>query len=112
MKNTYDFQKQKIKLDIGGHRFSTTLSTLTSVPNTFFTTMLSGDYTMHPDDDDGSFFLDRDGRHFHYILNYLRSPETFELPRDPALVKELLKEAEFYKIVRPSILSSLFFSFF
>ena len=31
-----------------------------------------------PTDDEGYFFIDRDGRHFHNILNFLRSPEQFK----------------------------------
>ena len=44
MANTFTFQKQKVKLDVGGHRFSTTLATLTAVPGSYLATMFSGNY--------------------------------------------------------------------
>ena len=60
---------------------------------------LAGDYALAADEDDGSFFIDRDGRHFHCILNYLRDAASYELPSDPATLKDLAKEAEHYGIV-------------
>ena len=49
---------------------------------------------------DGSYFIDRDGSHFGYILNYLRNGvlgETFsKLPSGTA--SELLREARFYQL--------------
>ena len=46
MANIYTFQKQKIKLDIGGVRYATALSTITSVPDSFLATIFSGDYQL------------------------------------------------------------------
>ena len=71
MRDVYAFQKQKVKLDVGGHRFSTSRATLLSVPGSFLAAMFSGSYALEKDEDDGSFFIDRDGRYFHHILNYL-----------------------------------------
>lgn len=31
-------------------------------------------------DDKGNYFIDRDGRQFHHILNYLRDPTKFVVP--------------------------------
>ena len=53
----------------------------------------------HLDEDDGSYFIDRDGRHFHYVLSYLRSPAQFDPPTDATVLRELSKEAEYYKLV-------------
>ena len=47
--------------------------------------------------EDGSYFIDRDGTHFRYILNYLRSGQLV-LPEDKIVRKELLNEAEFYQV--------------
>ncbi len=71
MRGVYEFQKQKVKLDVGGHRFSTSRATLLGVPGSFLAAMFSGDHPLEKDEDDGSYFVDRDGRHFHHILNYL-----------------------------------------
>ena len=51
------------------------------------------------DEEDGSVFIDRDGRFFHLILNFLRAPAEFEVPTDAVTVRELIREAEFYKLV-------------
>ena len=47
--------------------------------------------------EDGSYFIDRDGTHFRHILNYLRTGKLV-LPDDKVVRKELLSEAEFYRI--------------
>ena len=47
--------------------------------------------------DDGAYFIDRDGTHFRYILNYLRTGRLL-LPDDELIREELLEEAEFYQI--------------
>ncbi len=46
----------------------------------------------------GSFFIDRDGTYFHYVLNYLRTGELIIPENKPHLVKMLLLEAEFYQV--------------
>ncbi|KAL9951569.1 hypothetical protein ACROYT_G044253 [Oculina patagonica] len=47
--------------------------------------------------EDGSYFIDRDGTHFRYILNYLRTGQLI-VPEDKIVRKELLAEAEFYQV--------------
>ena len=58
--------------------------------------MFSGRFDTKPGED-GSYFIDRDGTHFRYILNYLRTGKLV-LPDDKVVRKELLNEAEFYQI--------------
>ena len=41
---------------------------------------------------DGTVFIDRDGRHFHYVLNYLSGNVA-------AAEKKIIKEAEFYQLL-------------
>ncbi|EFC36059.1 predicted protein [Naegleria gruberi] len=65
-------KNQKVKLDIGGKIFVTTLSTLTSVKDTFFTGYFNDHFNPTVEDDDNSFFIDRPNEQFHLILNYLR----------------------------------------
>lgn len=96
----YAQQQDKVKLDVGGQRFSTSKSTLLSQPDTFFSEIFSGEAGIELDEDDGSYFIDRDGRHFHYILDYLRAPDEFQVPRNPVVLKELLKEIDYYRVVR------------
>ena len=73
MENRYAFQTKEGHLDVGGHKFTTSLPTLTSVPNTYLEVMFSGRYPLAADLD-GAYFIDRSGAHFGHILNYLRDP--------------------------------------
>lgn len=56
--------------------------------------MFSGRFDTKPDEDE-TYFIDRDGTHFRYILNYLLTGKLV-LPEDTVVRKELLSEAEFY----------------
>ena len=58
--------------------------------------MFSGRFDTKPGED-GSYFIDRDGTHFRYILNYLRTGELI-VPDDKIVRKELLAEAKFYQV--------------
>ena len=58
--------------------------------------MFSGRFDSKPAED-GSYFIDRDGTHFRYILNYLRTGYLLA-PEDKLVRKELLEEAQFYQI--------------
>ena len=85
-----------IKLNVGGHHFTTSLQTLTKDPNSMLAAMFSGKFEMKPSED-GAFFIDRDGTHFRFILNYLRNGELI-LPEGATFLKELEAEANFYQI--------------
>jgi hypothetical protein len=72
------------------------------VPDTYFESMFSGRFELTPDDDDGAYFIDRDGRRFHHILNFLRDPTKFKLSSDVSEGQrggELEVEAEFYGLL-------------
>ena len=58
--------------------------------------MFSGRFDTKPNED-GSYFIDRDGTHFRYILNYLRTGQLI-VPKDEIIREELLAEAEFYQV--------------
>ncbi|KAL9951567.1 hypothetical protein ACROYT_G044251 [Oculina patagonica] len=85
-----------VKLNVGGHLFSTSLETLTKDPGTMLHAMFSGRFDTKPSED-GTYFIDRDGTHFRYILNYLRT-EKLTVPEDKIIREELLTEAEFYQV--------------
>jgi len=85
-----------IKLNVGGQHFTTSLQTLTKDPGSMLHAMFSGRFESKPAED-GSYFIDRDGTHFRYILNYLRTGYLL-LPDTKLIRKELLEEAEFYQI--------------
>ena len=85
-----------VKLNVGGHYFTTSRQTLTRDPNSMLAAMFSGKFEMKPHED-GTFFIDRDGTHFRFILNYLRTGKL-TLPDGATFLKELAEEAEFYQI--------------
>ena len=85
-----------VKLNVGGQHFTTSMQTLTKDPNSMLAAMFSGRFDMKPSED-GSFFIDRDGTHFRFILNFLRTGKL-TLPEGATFIKELEEEAEFYQI--------------
>ena len=85
-----------VKLNVGGQHFTTSVQTLTKDPNSILAAMFSGRFDMKPSED-GSFFIDRDGTHFRFILNFLRTGKLI-LPEGATFTKELEEEAEFYQI--------------
>lgn len=103
MTDTADIKNEDIKstpfpsiisLNVGGHLFTTTLTTLTRNPDTMLARMFSGSFAVATDKN-GNYFIDRDGTHFRYILNYLRDGSC-NFPKH--IAKELLAEARFYAI--------------
>lgn len=86
----------QIKVNVGGTKYMSTQTTLCRYSKSFLGTMFSGHYAL-PIDDDGYFFIDRDGAIFDYILEFLRDPENFHLELLPIDIKsKLLKEAQYY----------------
>ena len=63
---------RKVVLNVGGQRFETSEATLSKVPRSFFTRLLSGAVQVARDDD-GAYFIDREGRFFFDILAWLRA---------------------------------------
>lgn len=107
-RSAYDEEKQRVSqvftgneqvvLNVGGVTFTTTHTTLQNAPApSLFAAMFSGRHTLKADQN-GHYFIDRDGRHFHDILNYLRDG-SFSYPPDGSDFKYLLElraEAEYY----------------
>ena len=87
-----------VKLNVGGKPFVTTVQTLAKDPNSMLAAMISGclfvDFQPY---EDGSFFIDRDGTYFRFILNYLRDGKLI-LPEGATFLTELKAEATFYRI--------------
>jgi len=84
-----------VKLNIGGFKFCTTSNTLTKHPETFFTGMLNGNLPTTIDED-GAYFIDRDGQFFAPILTWLR---TNEISIPSTMTKEdLIREARFFSL--------------
>ncbi|EEC00814.1 conserved hypothetical protein, partial [Ixodes scapularis] len=83
-----------IYLNVGGTRFATSRQTLTWVPDSFFTSMLSGRISSLRDET-GAIFIDRDPKLFSYILNFMRTKDIDLRELDVSVLRH---EAEFYGI--------------
>lgn len=82
-----------VKLNVGNHLFLTSFDTLTK-EDTMFKAMFSGRMEV-VQDSEGWVLIDRDGKHFDLILNYLRDG-SINLPECSQILNELLNEAKFY----------------
>ncbi len=107
-----------VKLNIGGIRYETSVATVTNDCSSMLAAMFSGLFPLTPDPQDGSYFIDRDGTHFRYILKHVEGKIKIEMliisyshlrdrglcdkgwipPLEVNVVRELLQEAEFYQI--------------
>ncbi|KAI7906730.1 uncharacterized protein BX663DRAFT_497447 [Cokeromyces recurvatus] len=92
-------QEERIKLNVGGQLYETSLSTLRKDPNSMLAIMFNENGGTIIQDADNSYFIDRDGTYFRLILNYLRD---LKLPshiiNDLKIMDELRQEAQFYKL--------------
>lgn len=91
-----------VELNVGGTAFTTTKQTLLRAGACpFFVHLLSGRFAVRRDKV-GRIFIDRDGTHFHHILNFLRdgSERWLGTARTlPACIRnDLRREAAFYSI--------------
>jgi hypothetical protein len=84
-----------VKLNIGGVKYETTVGTLTSKGDNFFTTLFSNKFRPLIDDQ-GYYFIDRDGEYFKPLLSFLRTGEL----RIPVGMSKVCveREAHFYLI--------------
>eukprot|EP00026_Physarum_polycephalum_P011253 Phypoly_transcript_11460.p1 GENE.Phypoly_transcript_11460~~Phypoly_transcript_11460.p1 ORF type:complete len:250 (+),score=50.89 Phypoly_transcript_11460:66-815(+) len=84
-----------VHLNVGGVKYTTTSATLLQQGENYFTGLLSGKF---PDllDENGAYFIDRNGTYFGVVLEYLRSSEI-SIPKDISR-KSVLTEARFYLI--------------
>jgi len=89
-------KKRIVKLNIGGQIFTTSLTTLTS-QETFFSALFSGNFELEKDEQ-GAYFIDRDPRNFHLILNYLRGQEIFFDDLSHTQINELASDCQFYQV--------------
>jgi len=121
-----------VKLNVGGHKYHTTVCTLTKYPDTFFTSLLADRFecficnvfvefcfplnlpsswrllfwlswskTKHrlnsAKDDEGYYFIDRDGQFFPPILTFLRTDDISINPH-VCTREDVLREAKFFLI--------------
>ena len=87
----------KIKLNVGGTIFHTTLSTLVSPTSasSMLSSMFSGHFPLELDSK-GAYFLDRDPLLFRHILNFLRDGSLPLSSLTPHTKHALLRESRFF----------------
>lgn len=81
-------------INIGYFRFATSWHTLTWVPDTFFTALLSGRIPTVRDET-GAIFIDRDPNLFGLILNFLR---TRDIDLTTVNIRALRHECDYFGI--------------
>lgn len=86
-----------VKFNVGGKVHTTTSVTLTSAGDNFLSRLVS--HNMSSTLIDGAYFIDRDGKMFTLVLNYLRMPNHYELPSEGDTLRALRQEADFYDII-------------
>ncbi|KAJ7313254.1 hypothetical protein JRQ81_004537 [Phrynocephalus forsythii] len=85
-----------VTLNVGGKLYSTTLETLTRFPDSMLGAMFRGPQPALTDSC-GNYFIDRDGKAFRHVLNFLRFGRL-DLPEGYAELSLLRAEADFYQI--------------
>uniref|UniRef100_H3BVX3 Potassium channel tetramerization domain containing 21 n=1 Tax=Tetraodon nigroviridis TaxID=99883 RepID=H3BVX3_TETNG len=88
--------RDPVSLNVGGEIYTTTLDTLTHHRDSMLGAMFTGQIPVMQDNR-GHVFIDRDGKIFRYILNYLRS-NSLDLPDGFSEVALLRREADFFQI--------------
>ena len=85
-----------VRLNVGGILFTTTKATLCRFPDSMLGAMFNGSMPTTKDEN-GCYFIDRDGAMFGHVLNFLRSSQL-ALPHDFQYFDQLAVEADFYQI--------------
>ncbi|CAG8504596.1 15049_t:CDS:2 [Dentiscutata erythropus] len=103
MKNTND---ERVILNVGGIKYETYRSTLTAYPKTLLGAMFQerNGAMLHPTNGN-EYFFDRNGRAFHYIMEFYRTGEnvwpgedTLEQSYTLVSQQELIKEIDYFQI--------------
>uniref|UniRef100_A0A914D933 BTB domain-containing protein n=1 Tax=Acrobeloides nanus TaxID=290746 RepID=A0A914D933_9BILA len=82
-----------VKLNVGGHLFQTSVSTLTKY-DSMLKHMLAHELTV---DNDGFILIDRNGTYFEYILDFMRDALVFPT-HDVHKILCILGEAEYFQL--------------
>jgi len=80
-----------VEINVGGKIFATTIQTMTNQGSLFTNFQAKCD-------SQGRVFVDRDGTHFRWILNYLRDGTLITVPSRVCDRLELLQEARYYQL--------------
>jgi hypothetical protein len=91
--------ENQISLNIGGTVFMTSITTLLRDRRNLFAAIFSGKFPI-TQDSTGSYFIDRDPKHFRHILNFLRDGKQYftHIKLTDEEIAELIPEARFYQM--------------
>ena len=90
-----DKPKSIVELSVGGVNYTTTLQTLTKdYESKLYRMFVNGEDLVKMDS--GKYFIDRNGKYFEYILEYLRDPESDFRNFDAERTEQILKEAAYF----------------
>lgn len=86
-----------VHIDVGGSIYTSSLETLTKHPDSRLARMFNGSIPIVLDSLKQHYFIDRDGKMFRHILNFMRT-NNLSLPEDFNELDLLYEEARFYDI--------------
>ncbi|KAI2806897.1 hypothetical protein RDWZM_006310 [Blomia tropicalis] len=86
-----------VHIDVGGSIYTSSLETLTKHPDSRLARMFNGSIPIVLDSLKQHYFIDRDGKMFRHILNFLRT-NTLAIPDNFDEIELLCEEAKYYDI--------------
>lgn len=88
-----------VTLNVGGEKYVTSVDTLTRVKGSFFTALFSEQWTLERHPVDESIFIDRNGKIFPYVLEYLRTGMLpYSVWKEETILHSLLAEAQYFHL--------------
>eukprot|EP01006_Ploeotia_vitrea_P054364 TRINITY_DN67879_c0_g2_i1.p1 TRINITY_DN67879_c0_g2~~TRINITY_DN67879_c0_g2_i1.p1 ORF type:complete len:164 (-),score=28.69 TRINITY_DN67879_c0_g2_i1:392-883(-) len=100
-------ENNRIQLNIGGQRFTTTRETLLSENDTFFHSLASSEHWKP--DQHGEYFIDRDPSQFGHILAYLRQKATVAPDDDPLCLESFMDHKKLSDFEKRQLISDIDF---
>ncbi|CAI2358135.1 unnamed protein product [Caenorhabditis sp. 36 PRJEB53466] len=94
-----------VHINAGGTRFTTLYDTLAQSNSSYFSNFIRVDPTSGKicllqqrtiRDESGAIFVNRDGRLFAHVLQFMRDRKNTVLPKDRDILAQLKREAEFF----------------
>ena len=86
-----------VHIDVGGCIYTSSLDTLTKFPDSRISKMFNGTIPIVLDTLKQHYFIDRDGKTFRHILNYMRTNRVV-LPESFSDYESLVDEAKYYEL--------------
>jgi hypothetical protein len=97
LSNIQELQERTVTLNVGGRRYITTPKTLVEgAPESILAALFSKEYGVTLDEN-GEIFVDREGKYFHYIMEFIRDGICL-LPDEEYIRLKVAKEAEYYRL--------------